>query len=208
MLPALLLAALGALASPVRAQPLPADVDPLHARLLVVGDFHLEGPFGRRLKRRLRDEMPTWKVAVFALERFEASAVDALIRDDDAVVVVAAGSELVEVSTAAKTVGVGDLSQVEAAARLIVKTRGRRCLWVGPPQQLGRAWARYKGAEGLSDRLSRAVRDRARGCEYVDSLAYTRGGAGLRYEDGLRLRPEPAQRWAEEVAARLIRLAR
>lgn len=187
---------------------MPADVDPLHARLLVVGDYHFDGPFGRRLKRVLVDEMPTWKIEVKKAEKVDAATVAALIKDDETVIVVAAGSEFVRVSTSARAVEVGDLSEVAKIAELIVKERGRRCLWVGPPQQLGRRWARYAGAKTLSDRLSRALRAQARGCEYVDSLAYTRGGPATRFEDGLRPRTELAQRWAEEIAARIIRLVR
>lgn len=196
-----------ACAPSARAQ-LPTDVDPLHARMLIVGDRQLEEAFGRRLTRRLREGMPTWKVAAISVERVDARAVDELIREDDAVIVVVAGAELVAVSTAARRVSVGDLAQVQAVAELIVSKRGRRCIWVGPPKIVGRAWARFQGAEQVSQKIGQAIRARARGCEFVDSVAFTHGGAAMRYEDGLRLRPEPAQRWAEEIAARLVRLVR
>lgn len=200
-------AVLAILLAPAAAQ-IPADVDPLHARLLVVGDVYLSETFGKRLTRVLRTEMPTWKVDVQALDRVDAATVAPYIRGDDSVVVVAAGAEYIEVSTRTKTVSVGDLSAVEEIAKLVVDKAGRRCLWIGPPQVLGREWEWFKGAKTVSEKLSQGIRAKARGCEYIDSLSYTRGAPSVRYEDGLRLRPEPSRKWADEIADRLIRLVR
>ncbi len=135
-----------------------------------------------------------------------------LLRDlhkpQDGVIVVALGTNLIVASTSTKTVSWWGMDTVTKMADTITEDYGIRCIWIGPPYVRAAKWRDYKGAADVSARLSAAIRQAARGCDYIDSVSVTRGLKDARFADGIHYKPAAAEAWADEIADRLEQLVR
>lgn len=149
-------------------------------------------------------EHPAGKPAVFLPGGpHPTPLLDSIRTSSDSVVVVALGTNLVVYSTATKTLGWWGMDTVTKMADHITQDYGARCIWVGPPYVRGAPWRNAPGAADLAVRLSAAVREAARGCDYIDSVSVTRPLKHARRPDGIHYKHGPAVEWADEAAGRI-----
>ena len=202
--------------------------------IILIGDSHTTGPFGRELDSRLRAAYPGWKIETYApcgaapgwylpgnpasgytsacgtwFHRYSTKApyrledvtaaspaplIGALLESHPDTVIVALGTNMANWRGG----GIVEMKHARALADAIVDA-GSRCLWIGPPDELGHMPPDKAKAQVAS--LNAALRQSlGESCHYIES--HTTYSPDWNY-DPMRIHypPGPARAWAAQAAA-------